>query len=183
MNIFNFTRMEKKKNSETEPVCARKGRSYDSSNDECSKLKIKGGQITPKRSEATCGDTPNAGCTNGHSLNNMLMRKKIENVHNDEWKIKQPVLFCDKSGNHKKMDVLIYPVCEHNEFYHLKEQKEGHPPGEGKQICTQNFVQKGRINEAIFTCGNNHKLEKDFIEKEGEKKKKKKKFLRDRNVV
>ncbi|CAI7719930.1 conserved Plasmodium protein, unknown function [Plasmodium vivax] len=184
MNIFNFARTEKKKPSESQAVYARKGRSYDSSNDECSRLKIKGGELTPMGSETTCGDSPNAGRTNGYSLNNMLMRKKMENVQNHEWKIKQPVLFDDKSGNYKKMDVLVYPVCEQNNFYHVKEKKSNPPgrciregsanhPGEGKQTCTQRNFQKGRINEAFFTCGNNHKLEKDFTQGEGEKKKKK----------
>ncbi|KJP87781.1 hypothetical protein AK88_02537 [Plasmodium fragile] len=185
MNVFNFASMEKKKNSQIQQVCVRKGRSYDNSNEECTKLKIKGGYITHMGSETTYGDTPNAGHTNGHSLNNMLMRRKIENVDNDEWKIKQPVLFCDKSGNHKKIDVLVYPVCDQNNFYHLREKKSDRPgkylhahsasnPGEGKQICTKKFVQKGRINEAFFTCGNKYKLEQGFIEGEDEKKKKKK---------
>ncbi|ANQ07708.1 Uncharacterized protein PCOAH_00023160 [Plasmodium coatneyi] len=164
MNAFNFPRMEKKKSSETQSVCVRKERSCYTSSEECSKLKMKGER------------------TNGHSLNSILTRNKIEHVDNDEWKIKQPVLFSDKSGNHKKIDVLVYPVCEQNNSYHLKE-KRSDPPGEyvrngsaghsgkGKQTCTKKIVHKGRINEASFTCGNNHTLEKDFIEGEGKKKK------------
>ncbi|CAA9987665.1 conserved Plasmodium protein, unknown function [Plasmodium knowlesi strain H] len=186
MNVFNFSRMEKNKVNETQPVYAKKGRSHDSSNEECSKLKIKGGHITHMCSEGMPGNSLNAGYTNGHSLNNMLMKKKIGNVHKDEWKIKEPVLLCDKSGNQKKIDVLVYPVCDQNNFYNLK-GKNNDPPRkyvsvgsashgrEGKQVCTKNFfLQKASTNEAFFTCGNSNKMEKGFLKGEDEKKKKKK---------